>query len=59
MLSFFRTMAKSKIVWIVLFVPDATPASSNGTEPMTAFATVGKHIESPTPATVSATPSSR
>ena len=43
----------------MLFVPDATPASANGTDPMTALATVGKHMEIPTPAMPRARPSWR
>src|SRR5262249_42535354 len=43
---------------IALFAPDATPTSAGGTDATTAFATVGKQSEVPTPATVSATPSS-
>ena len=42
-----------------LFVPEATPTSAGGTEETTALATVGKQNEVPTPAIVSATPSSR
>ena len=37
-----------------LFVPDAIPISSGGTDPTTALATVGKHRDIPTPATPSA-----
>ena len=45
-------------VSVALLIPDATPASRSGTEPITMLATVGKHSEVPTPATVSAAPSS-